>query len=82
MHKDKPPGLFEFAHRPVGHAVRLGLLSGFVLGVVVNLGLIFWRADVTASNPTPRSADSLETEIATKRPQPAETPTPTPAIRR
>ena len=35
MHRDKPPGVFNIVDRPVGHVVRLGLLTGFVVSVLV-----------------------------------------------
>ncbi|MFL6584675.1 MAG: hypothetical protein ACJ8KU_09175 [Chthoniobacterales bacterium] len=38
MHKDKPPSLFNIFERPVGHVIRIGLLTGFVASVLVYVG--------------------------------------------
>ncbi len=40
VHKDKPPSPFDIAHRPLRYVVWLGLGTGFVLSVLVNLAYL------------------------------------------
>jgi len=55
MHKDKPPGLFEFAARPTAHAVTFGLATGAVLSILAYIGMSLWGADSAARRrPPPR----------------------------
>jgi len=55
MHKDKPPGLFEFAARPAAHAVTFGLTTGAVLSILAYIGMSLWGADPAARRrPPPR----------------------------
>ena len=47
MHKDKPPGPFDIAHRPLAYVVWLGLGTGFVLSVLVNLSYLLAKDNAT-----------------------------------
>ncbi len=59
MHKDKPPGLFEFAARPAAHAVTFGLATGAVLSILAYIGLSLWGAD-SAARGHPGTRETLE----------------------
>ena len=45
MHKDKPPGWFEFGARSARHAVWMGLIAGLLLSFLVHATLVIARAD-------------------------------------
>ncbi len=47
MHKDKPPGPFNIADRPVQYVVWLGLGAGFALSVLVNLSYLLAKDNAT-----------------------------------
>ncbi len=59
MHKDKPPGLFEFTARPPAHAVTFGLATGAVLSILAYIGMSLWGAD-SAARGQPRTRETLE----------------------
>lgn len=65
MHKDKPPGLFEFTSRPVQHAVAFGLATGVVLSILIYVGMTLWGADASARHSEPAGAESLEQSTST-----------------
>jgi hypothetical protein len=82
MHKDKPPGIFEFTARPVQHAVTLGLATGVVLSILAYIGMTLWGADASARRAEPAGGDSLEQSTSTiPRPNASATSSPPPAIR-
>ncbi|MDQ6625636.1 MAG: hypothetical protein M3Y69_05775 [Verrucomicrobiota bacterium] len=81
MHKDKPPGIFEFTARPVQHAVTLGLATGVVLSILTYVGMTLWGADATARHAEPAGRESLEETTSTiPRPNASATPSAPPAI--
>ena len=43
VRKQSSPGIFDFENRSAGHVVRLGLLTGIVVGVGVHFALITRR---------------------------------------
>jgi hypothetical protein len=82
MHKDKPPGVFEFSARPVQHAVTLGLATGVVLSILAYVGMTLWGADASARHAEPAGAESLEQSTSTiSRPNTSATPMPSAALR-
>lgn len=74
MHKDEPPGIFDFPHRTVRHSIGLGLATGVVLGCAVHLGLLIKRADSGGSEKPLAGADAAEREMAKHRKQPTNPP--------
>lgn len=80
MHKDPPPGVFDFAQRSLSYTIGLGLLTGFILSIFVYVAVFVWRADAGASNTPKASAAALENSMtAGSTPEP--TPEPTTAVR-
>lgn len=77
MHKDKPPGIFDFADRPVRYAVSFGLATGFVLSIFGYGGLSLWRAD-SGSTEAPREGADAFVQEAARIAGRVPTPTPTP----
>ena len=65
MHKDKPPGIFDFAERSIRHLIGFWLISGFILSVLVHFGLLIWRADKPP--PPDRPSEALENKTAAQR---------------
>ena len=43
MRKQPSPGFFDFENRSAGHVVRLGLVTGILVGVAVHFALITRR---------------------------------------
>lgn len=53
MHKDKPPGIFDLRERSLQYAALFSFIVGFVLSVVVRVGVVLAREHF--SQPTPWS---------------------------
>lgn len=67
MHKDRSPGIFDFAERSIRHLIGFWLISGFILSVLVHFGLLIWRADKKEpALPEPQS-EALEAKAAAQR---------------
>jgi hypothetical protein len=66
MHKDKPPGLLDFADRSIRYLVGFWLTTGFVLSVLVHTGMLVWRADAKEPGSKPNPA-ALEAATAARR---------------
>lgn len=80
MHKDKPPGLFDFAERSVRYLVGFWFTTGLVLSLFVHTGMLIRRAD--AKDPGyKRNPDLLEAESIARKPATATTPPETAAVR-
>jgi hypothetical protein len=79
MHKDKPPGIFDFAERSLGHMIGVCFGAGFILSIFVYVGLSLWRVD-SAKGGAPRDGDSLENSTARSR-KPTPAPPPEAAVR-
>ena len=45
MHKNKPPGLFDFAERSIRYLVGFWFIAGLVLSLLVHTGMVIRRAD-------------------------------------
>ena len=76
MHKDKPPGPFDFAERSIRYLVGFWLLAGLVLSMLVHTGMLIWREDATGpSKPDPAK---LEAATAARRAAAGKVPPPDP----
>ncbi len=75
VHKDKPPGPFEFASRSARHAVSFGLACGAVLSIVAYVALALWGADSAARSGASAPAQTLEQATSGARTN-AAAPTP------
>lgn len=71
MHKNKSPGLFEFAARPPAHAVTFGLATGAVLSILAFVGMSLWGADSRGHGIGP-TAEGLEQATSAARAHSAE----------
>jgi hypothetical protein len=80
MHKDKPPGLFDFAERSIRYLVGFWFTAGLVLSLLVHTGLLIRRADAKGSDAK-QNAETLEVKAAAHRPASAMPPPQTSAVR-
>lgn len=78
MHKDTPPGIFDFPRRSVTHGVGVGLIVGILLSAVAHLGLLIWRADANGTEP-PRAGAEAAARVMSKHKTPPTNPTPGPS---
>jgi hypothetical protein len=53
VHKDKPPGIFDLSERSIQYAAGFCFVVGFVLSVLVRIGIVLAREHF--SQPTPWS---------------------------
>lgn len=81
MHKDKPPGIFDFAERSIKHLIGFWLISGFILSVLVHFGLLLWRVDKKEPVAPDPFSEALETKTAVQRSPSSTTPSPSAAVR-
>ncbi|MEY2558667.1 MAG: hypothetical protein QOE34_2092 [Verrucomicrobiota bacterium] len=79
MHRDKPPGLFDFADQPIRHLVGFWLTTGFILSILVHIGMLVWRSDVKASPRVDDGLDAVEKAAVDQRP-PSASATPAPSV--
>jgi hypothetical protein len=80
MHKDKPPGLFDFAERSVRYLVGFWFAAGLVLSLIVHTGILITRADAKGSGAK-ETPETLEAKAISHRPAGAPTQPPTSAVR-
>jgi hypothetical protein len=80
MHKDKPPGLFDFAERSVRYLVGFWFTAGLILSLLVHTGMLVRRADATEPG-FKRNPDLLEAEATARKPASATMPPPTDAVK-
>lgn len=80
MHKDKPPGPFDFAERSIRYLVGFWFVAGIILSVFVHTGILIRRADAKGPDAK-RNPDALEAEAAARKPASATTPPPSAAVR-
>jgi hypothetical protein len=78
MHKDKPPGLFDFAERSIRYLVAFWFVAGLSLSILVRTGILIKRDDKGSAT---RNPDALEAEAMARKPASATTPPPTDAVR-
>jgi len=79
VHKERPPGLFDFSERSVQYFIGFWLAAGLVLSVIVHTGLLVWR-DFRRESPE-RNPTSLEASALSHKPASAKTPPPAEAVR-
>lgn len=79
MHKDRPPGPFDFAERSIRYLVGFWFTAGLVLSVLVRTGILVWR-DTNGPGPK-RDAEALEAAAITHKPPSAKAPPPSEAVR-
>jgi hypothetical protein len=78
MHKDKPPGLFDFAERSIRYLISFWFIVGLTLSILVRTGILIRRDD---KGDASRNPDRLEAEAMARRPATASTPPQTEAVR-
>ena len=78
MHKDKPPGLFDFAERSIRYLVGFWFVVGLSLSILVRTGILIRRDD---KGEAKRNPDRLEAEAMARKPANATTPPPTESVR-
>lgn len=71
MHKDKPPGLFDFAERSIRYLVGFWFTAGLILSVIVHTGMLVWRADAKVLKQSP---ETLEVKASAHKPASATNP--------
>ena len=79
MHKDRPPGLLDFAERSIRYLVGFWFTAGLVLSVLVHTSILVWRD--TKRSDVKRSPEALEAEALARKPGSAKTPPPSAALR-
>jgi hypothetical protein len=80
MHKDRPPGLFDFAERSIRYLVGFWFTTGLVLSIIAHTGLLVWRADAKGMGGR-QNAEALEVKAASHKPPSATTPPPTDSVK-
>ena len=81
MHKDKPPGIFDFAERSIRHLIGFWLIAGFLLSILVHFGLLLWRADAKGPSEINRDSGALEAKTDARRSPAASSPAASVAVR-
>ncbi|MEY2563125.1 MAG: hypothetical protein QOH88_1318 [Verrucomicrobiota bacterium] len=79
MHKDKPPGLFDFAERGVRYLAGFWFVTGLVLSMLVRTAILIMGD--TSSDANSRSPDRLEAEAQERKPAAAATEAPPSSVR-
>ena len=51
MHKDKPPGIFDLGDRSMRYAAGFCFLVGFVISVLVRVGMVLAREHFSQTAP-------------------------------
>ena len=77
MHKDRPPGLFDFAQRSMRYLIGFWFMTGLLLSAFVNTGIMIWRADSNGPHAKPNQ-DALEAAAAAQRAAAGKSPPPDP----
>jgi hypothetical protein len=78
MHKDKPPGLFDFAERSIRYLIGFWFIAGLSLSILVRTGILIRRDN---KGDLKRNPDALEAEAMARRPGTVTTPPPTDSVR-
>jgi hypothetical protein len=82
MHKDKPPGIFDFAERSIRHLIGFWLITGFILSILVQGGLLLWRADRKEPSGADSATEALEAKTdAHRTPPTTSSPASTASVR-
>ena len=77
MHKDRPPGLLDFAARSTRYLIGFWFISGLLLSALVHTGFMISHADSNLPQAKP-SQDALEAAAAAQRAKAGKTPPPDP----
>ena len=77
MHKDRPPGLFDFATRSVRYLVGFWFITGLFVSIFVHTGILIWRADSDGPHAGPNQ-EALEAATAAQRAKAGKSPPPDP----
>ena len=51
MHRDKPPGIFDLTERSIRYAAGFCFVVGFLVSVIVRIGLILAREHFSETTP-------------------------------
>jgi hypothetical protein len=51
VHKDKPPGIFDLSDRSLKYSAGFSFVVGFVLSVIVRIGMVLAREHFSRPNP-------------------------------
>jgi hypothetical protein len=78
MHKNKPPGLFDFAERSIRYLIGFWFVVGLSLSILVRTGILIRRDD---KGDARRNPDALEAEAMARKPATASTPPQVEAVR-
>lgn len=76
MHKDKPPGLFDFAERSIRYLVGFWVTAGLILSILVHTTMLVWQAD--ARGPSKPNPEALEAATKARRDAASKTAPPEP----
>jgi hypothetical protein len=68
VRKQPSPGIFDFENRSAGHVVRLGLLTGIVVGVAAHFALITPRPNEEGMRISAAETAAIKTSRATTAP--------------
>ena len=77
MHKDRPPGIFDFAGRSLRYLIAFWFTTGLLLSILVHTGILIWRADSNMPHAGPNQ-DALEAAAAAQRAKAGKSPPPDP----
>jgi hypothetical protein len=77
MHRDKPPGLFDFAARSIRYLIGFSFTTGLVLSLLVHIGMLVWRANAKEPDTKP-NPEALEAATAAQRAAAGKSPPPDP----
>ncbi len=80
VHKDKRPGVFDFAERSIRYLVGFWFTAGLALSILVHTGMLVWRADDKGPGAK-RNPEALEAKTTARKPASATTPPPSAAVR-
>ena len=80
MHKDKPPGLFDFAERSIRYLVGFWFAAGLILSLLVHTGILIRRADASGADYK-RNPELLEAEANARKPGTVTTPPPVDSVK-
>ena len=79
VHKDRPPGLLDFAERSIRYLVGFWFTAGLIVSVLVHTTILVWRD--TKRPEVKLSPEALEAQALARKPASAKTPPPAAAVR-
>lgn len=81
MHKDPLPGIFDLGARSIRYTIGLGAVTGFILSIFAQVGLLIWRAEPGGSARDKQDAGALENSMTARRRSPPPAPAATASVR-